>query len=326
MRTLALCQAWRDAGGVAMLASRCLSPPLAARFAREGISVHPVAAEPGGADDAAALRRLAETSEAKWAVLDGYGFPAGFADGFEDCGCKVLCIDDKGHLSRYPYAMVLNQNLHADEVSYRGTKEETKVLRGPAYALLRREFRRKAPPRTYPDRARCLLLMLGGSDPQNRTGRLIDALVAAKLPLAIDAVIGPANPRAAALCAQYADTADLRLHCDVADLTGLMTASDLALSSAGSVAWEMARFGLPMILGAVADVEELLGDRLSRAGGCLYSGLFANVPAAEIAQLAARLAADAGLRKRLGRKAAALIDGRGAERVVELMMQNRGRT
>src|SRR5262249_34983029 len=111
-------------------------------------------------------------------------------------GLQHLLIDDLGHASRYLADLVLDQNVCARELLYEGRAPGTKLLLGPRYALLRREFRMwGAWRRNIPKRAERVLVMLGGSDPDNVTRRVIQALQSLsddRLKVAV--VYGPMNP------------------------------------------------------------------------------------------------------------------------------------
>ena len=83
----------------------------------------------------------------------------------------------------------------------------TRLLLGPSYAMLRREFQAMREwRREIPAVGRTLLITMGGSDPDNFTLRLIKALAEISLPdLEITVVAGGSNPQ----------LADLRQRCRV---------------------------------------------------------------------------------------------------------------
>ncbi len=316
MRCLALCQAWIDDGGQAAFVCAALPDTVAHRLKIEGVPLFPIHAVVGSTEDAEATLRVAAELAAAWIVTDGYRFGTDYHERLRGSGRHVAAIDDKGHLDRYVADLVINQNLHADAISYDHRMPWTQLLLGPRYALLRREFRRwKGAARVYPEQASKLLVLLGGSDPHDHTSRVLDSLAAASLE--VTAIIGPANPRVEQIRSRFEGR--LRILSNLPDITPLLREADMALSSAGTTVWELALFGTPMILGAALDVEELLATRLARAGGCIYLGRFDSVDPNRIVEEIEQLAADRHARHQLGSMAAKIIDGQGADRVVAAM-------
>ena len=61
-------------------------------------------------------------------------------DFIKQAGYRLLVIDDYNHLDYYCADIILNQNLHAFGLSYL-CEPYTRLLLGPRFALLRKEFR-----------------------------------------------------------------------------------------------------------------------------------------------------------------------------------------
>ena len=234
MRLLALGQAWLDDGGAAQFLVAEAPDWLTTRFDREGIEVRRInAAHPNPADSEAVVAALAADPDAR-AVVDGLHVDEAYLDALAPVKNRVLAVDDMANLTRYPVAMVLNQNAHADRTSY--PDGATRYLLGLGYTLLRREFRADPPARTVPPRARHLLVTFGGADPTGMTLRTIEALAelgVAGRDLDVVAVAGAANPAAARLEAAAAGSpVPVTLERSVEDMASRMTWADLAVMSA----------------------------------------------------------------------------------------------
>ncbi len=164
MRCLALAQAWKRAGGPVTFLLREGMSGIEERIRAEGILLETLPKESEAS--AEAFVRAALRAGAPIAVLDGYGFGAREQQMLSGAGIRVLTIDDYGHATDYPVRWLLNQNSYAVPEMYHGTN--ARLLLGPAYALLRDEF---LPwlgwKRSIPDRARKILITIGGSDPDN---------------------------------------------------------------------------------------------------------------------------------------------------------------
>jgi UDP-2,4-diacetamido-2,4,6-trideoxy-beta-L-altropyranose hydrolase len=163
-----------------------------------------------------------------------------------------------------------------------------------------------------------LLVILGGSDPDNRTAAVLDALLAhCTLPLEITTVLGPANPREGELRQRFGSR--VRIQSNVKEMLTVMQEADLVLSSGGSTVWELALLARPMLLGAMSEVENLLAKRVEQAKACVYIGHFDDLEPSGLATEVARVAADLHLRQGLGARATSIVDGQGAARVVAAM-------
>ena len=214
MRCLALAQAWQDEGGTAAFAMAAQSAATEARIraADAGFvslsSVGQVANLPGpgqlgnlphghaGGEDDAKQTVAARAAADRWVVVDGYHFGDTYHEAVVEAGLRLLAIDDFGHASDYRAHLVLNQNFDAGEGLYARRRDYTRLLLGPAYVLLRREF---APgglfERIVPPQATKLLVTCGGSDPGNTTPKIVEALGRTGLAdLEATVILGADNP------------------------------------------------------------------------------------------------------------------------------------
>ena len=104
------------------------------------------------------------------------------------------------------------------------------------------------------------------------------------------------------------------------DLPRHMAWADLAISAAGSTCWELACIGVPAIVIAVADNQRDIARGVDEAGTARNLGWWESVGAADIAAAVDGLVHDAAARRAMRRRGRALVDGRGAERVVAAVL------
>lgn len=177
MRCLALAEVWRHSGGEVMLLTAALPPALRQRAESARISLDEVSVAAGSLADAEATIALAAAARAAWVMLDGYHFDAAFQRALKQAGLRLLVVDDHGSATHYCADVVLNQNLGARADLYAGRESGTRLLLGLRYVLLRGEFLPwRAWRREIPERARHVLVTLGGSDPENATLKVLRAL------------------------------------------------------------------------------------------------------------------------------------------------------
>ena len=142
MRCLALAQAWQDAGGTVNLAVAELPDALSPRVTAEGVSLSRIHATPGGSEDAAETVAQAHRLSADWVVIDGDRFGSDFLEKVRAAGFRVLLIDDFADRESFPADLIVNPDLDDGE-PYRKRGATARLLMGPSYVLLRREFRQE---------------------------------------------------------------------------------------------------------------------------------------------------------------------------------------
>ncbi len=320
MRCLALAQAWRERGGEVVFLHAAVLPALAGRLVEAGCHSELLTVEAGSAADAEATSRRALELGARWIVGDGYAFGPDWQAGVRARGARLLLLDDYGHSGHYHADVVLNQNAGAGAELYARRDAHTRLLLGPCYALLRREFV-EFPPRApfAPGRSLRLLVTLGGADPDDATGVVIEALAGVE---GIEGVVvaGAGNPRLPELRARIAELgAAWTLASDVRDMPGLMAWADAAISASGSTVWELARAGLPAALVVTADNQLGIAKTLAEAGAALPLGRHPGLDAVALRSALAPWLADARARDGMAARLAGLVDGRGARRVCAAM-------
>ncbi len=328
MRCLALAQAWQDAGGRAVFAMAEATSAIQSRLTAESCEVVSLSHTAGSAEDASQTIALADERKSDWMVVDGYQFGGEYQSALKRTGRKVLFIDDNGHAEHYSADLVLNQNAYACEDLYRNREAGTELLLGLQYAMLRREFRVWRELRRDNVGGGKVLVILGGSDPANLMLRVVEALEYVRL-ATLDAtiVLGGSNPHTLELESAVAKAeVRLRLLRNVTSMPEVMAWADIAVSSAGTTALELAFMGVPTILVTVADNQRSNARACAKLEIALNLGDLAQASPVQLAAAVRELIADSGRRTRMTHKARTLVDGLGAERVAaRLIAGNRRR-
>ena len=323
MRCLALAESWQDAGGGVTFAMAEIPPSLRARLESERARIASLGSASGTLPDAGETAKLARDLGARWVVVDGYAFHGEYHKSLKNAGLSVLCVDDHGHAGDYQADLVLDQNANASADLYASRGANTRLLLGPRYALLRREFRSEAGrfQREIPQLATRILVTMGGSDPRNLTVNVIEALIlldVADIEAAV--VVGGTNPHADALRAAAARSGrNINVLCDVEEMPKWLKWADVAVSAAGSTSWEICFLGLPAILIDFAANQTPLARELHRLGAALHLGSAQAAVPETIAAALKKLMTSRDERTSLSLRASALVDGLGAQRVVSAM-------
>lgn len=318
MRCLALAQAWQAGGGHAAFAVAGCPPALAERLTSEGVELFAVSSPRASISDAHETGELARRLGAIWIVADSYDFGADYQQGLKESGARVLLIDDYGHAAHYFADAVLNQNVDAADGLYGSREPGTQLLLGVRYVALRREFWRwRGWRREVPEIARRVLVTLGGSDPDNVTFKVVQALSQINVEgLEVTVVAGATNTHYEQL-QQYAeaDAGVFQLERNVADMPELMSRADVAICAGGTTSWELAFMGVPAVVLILADNQRGPAEHLGREGAAVNLGWHANTTLSDIASATREMLMSPRDRAEKSRRAHALVDGEGGFRV-----------
>lgn len=251
--------------------------------------------------------------------LDGYDFDLKYQHEVGPWARCLVCLDDVPG-RRFECDVVLNQNLGVAAEDYDAlVMASTTVLLGPQYALLRAEFREHAGSYRVAAKPRRVLVTLGGSDGADHTARVLGELA----PLAeveMDVVLGPmyshGNPISRV---RGLDPGRIHIHHGVGCFLDLAAHADLAVTAGGSTVWELACLGIPMVvLGTAANQDAVLRGLQAEQAALVLGPMQSLSPGEITGAVRSLLAAPSQLRD-LSRAASRLVDGRGGERVIEVI-------
>jgi UDP-2,4-diacetamido-2,4,6-trideoxy-beta-L-altropyranose hydrolase len=272
--------------------------------------------------DARETAVTAEKVGADWIVIDGYHFDAAYQKYLKNAGYRLLVWDDNGRSEHYYADLILNQNIHAQESLYREKEPFTKLLLGTSYAILRREFWSwRNWEREIAERAKKVLVTMGGSDPDNVTLKVVEALKEiGDENLQIIVVVGGSNPHYPSLkTAIERDEDRIQLQKNVLDMPSLIAWADMVISAAGSTSWELAFMGAPMLLLVIAENQERIAAYLHEANTAIHLGSGGQFKASVLISTLNSLARDPQLRKEMSARGRQLIDGNGVQRVISVL-------
>ena len=330
MRCIALAQEWQDQGGDVTFLSHCESETLRQRIIDEGFDFIPIEKlhpDPSDLNQAlSVLKRLALCSmpyatTSHWLVVDGYHFTPDYQKAIREKGYKLLVIDDMAHLVHYNADILLNQNIHASSLHYSCDDDTVKLL-GCEYVLLRREFLKyKDWKREIPDKAKKILITMGGSDPDNVTLKSIEAIKLFNDPsLEVKIVVGPLNLHVFELRnAMLHSPCSLLCVENANNMPELMAWADIAISAAGSTCWEMAFMELPMVLIVTGDNQKGIAACLDETGAANSLGWFSEVSVLNMSRFLNYMCQDHKMREMMSLQGNKLINGNGTSRVINVM-------
>ncbi|HEY3902196.1 MAG TPA: UDP-2,4-diacetamido-2,4,6-trideoxy-beta-L-altropyranose hydrolase [Chthoniobacter sp.] len=315
MRCLALAQAWQADGGRAVFLSHDAPKSMVEELREQQFPVQSQPHTPGSHADALTTADQAVAHGVCWTVVDSYACDAGYLQQVEESGTRLLIFDDEGRGNHAAASLVLRPWLM-------GATPEDNCLDGPRYALLRQEFCACGEAaREIPAQARKFLLTLGGGDPENWTGKLLEVLAAPNSPLPADGelivVIGACNPHAESLAGQLARLpCRARIERATREMARLLAWADIGVSASGSVCWEMCAVGLPALVLPLNDNQLPIARGLAAAGAAINLGLAGRFDAGSFIETLRSVAGNEDARRAMSAAGRRLVDGCGAMRVV----------
>ncbi|MGO8710488.1 MAG: UDP-2,4-diacetamido-2,4,6-trideoxy-beta-L-altropyranose hydrolase [Rhizomicrobium sp.] len=328
VRCASLAQALSRAGHEVQFACRALAGDLNSWLEAEGVRVNRMAAESAIAvaelADAAATAKIAQRRRYDWLIVDHYGLGIAWEQAMADAADRVFVIDDLGR--RHACQLLLDQNYgNPAHALYPGrVPPQCELLLGAKFALLRPEFsalRAASLGRHRMDVSR-VLVFLGGSDPSNETCRVLDGIGRSNKPnLAVDVVIGSGNPHRQAVENACAALRAATLHVQTGQMAQLMVRADCAIGAAGTASWERCALGLPALVAILAENQTPVAEALHAAGAHRSLGRQSDIAADDYAQ--ALMVLDSATLARMSSVAAAICDGKGAERVTARLAARR---
>lgn len=267
-------------------------------------------------EDASATLAALDQSQLDWLVVDHYGLDRCWEEAMRPASRRLMAIDDLAR--RHTCDLVLDTTVQPDtRARYAASSApDTLLLLGPAYALLRPEFatlRAGLPPRRGP--VRRLMVFLGGMDPPNATGRVLDAVGLLDPPQpALEVVIGASHPARAAIEAFCRARPGSRCHVQTSDMASLLASCDLAVGAGGGATWERCCLGVPTLALSLAENQRRLLAGAARAGLVYWPDDIEPAPGLLAVHLKALLH-NSALRESLSDAGMARVDGRGTHRV-----------
>jgi len=192
---------------------------------------------------------------------------------------------------------------------------------GPAFAILRRHFQGRE--RAFREKPARILLTFGGADPQALTLKVAKALAPLTREVEVLSVAGPAFPHThvfEALQRTLGQNLPLVKGVDM-QMADLMLDADLVLCSGGMSVYEIAALGTPGVVLAQNAREDRRMREFSRFGTIEYLGLGVDVDETAILDAVRQILNDPGKRREMSGKGRSLVDGYGAARAAEIVLE-----
>ena len=223
--------------------------------------------------DAEQTRIALGSNKVDWLIVDHYALDTRWESSLRPECRKLMVIDD---LADRPHDsdLLLDQNLGRMATDYVDrVPEHCTVLVGPSFALLRKEFvllhNKAMVKRKRYQGINNILVFLGGTDPENFTGEVLNALAGVSWPQlpTINVVIG-GRARHLEKIKDQAKNHPLQVYVltGVDNMAEIMLDADLAIGAGGTTSWERCALGLPSLITVIAENQRTIVKMLEKSG------------------------------------------------------------
>lgn len=218
-------------------------------------------------------------------------------------------------------AGLINYSTDIDESFYKLNYPKTKLLLGPSYAPLRKEFQNVEEHYTNNDFR--ILLTTGNSDPYNCTSLILQYLIQNEIIMnySIDVVVGRMFNDVDGMVSKFSSFRNIRFY-QGANLSELMKSSSLAISANGTTVYELAASHVPIISFALVREQVKSAETLFNLGVLKYAGqMYSNKDEciSSIIQYVLAFIANPSELEIIGKNAYKVIGGNGCEKIFDLI-------
>lgn len=325
MRCLTLAEALQERGVEARFICGDHSGNLNAWVQGKGVpvTVLPRTSPVDAVTDAEQTIRTLGANRPDWMVVDHYGLDVEWEQRLKPFVRRLLVLDD--HTGRsHDCDVLLDQNYSEEGTQWYGglIPAACKMLLGPDYALLRKEFGELRGQVSCRQSLKNLLVFFTSGDDQGETLKAMWGIEMFGQAERVDVVVGRSNPHNAAI-RQKCDELHWGYHCQVDYMPSLIAKADLVVGAGGSSNWERCALGVPALVAILADNQATIAQALDRAGVVRNLGWFHSLTPTDYAD--ALHALDMRRLIAMSGKALGMVDAAGSKRVADCMLHSNNR-
>lgn len=270
--------------------------------------------------DQLATGKIIDSIKPSLIIVDHYFLAQKWETHFKQKGIAIVVIDD---LANRPHNcdILIDQNFFGSEARNRYKNlvpAHSKKLFGPSYALIERKYANSRNLKKFDEGDTKVLISLGGSDPDNVTGLILQFLLDSNLPnLSYKVVLGPSNIFRKEIETQLSDAANFKIFYSPESLFDLTHESDIVIGAGGSSTWERMALGTPSLIVGIAENQMEISQFLADKGLIIYLGKSEELNSANFTYEFKKLLSSHSKRHTMAQQNKKLVDGLGTEKVCE---------
>ncbi|MDD4778689.1 MAG: NTP transferase domain-containing protein, partial [Fermentimonas sp.] len=267
-------------------------------------------------DELSVLANLGLYFKADGYILDMKDdIPIDYIDNLKQLNTTVIAIDNFSSGCQRADIVVMSGLHHKpgqEWNSYQG-----KLVYGADFTIIRPEFSRSYNKVSW--HAPRLIVSIGGSDDNNISEKVVHSLVPLLPEVSIAVITGRLYKHGQRLLDNYAD---IKLFHDISDPAPIMAQADLGITSYGVTLYEFATLGIPTLLINPTRFHTHVANEVLKYGFYYNMGYFADLEPENICNEVRDLIKQNALLSSMSDNARKLFDGRGIQRVADLIIEN----
>lgn len=246
-------------------------------------------------------------------ILDGYEFDENYLLQLKN-NFKLVFLDDEIKLKNIPADIVINTSPFTNSQLYKSSAQGARLMLGPKYALLRKEFRELANSIKPLEKRKNIMVTFGGTDVLGLTMPVTKALIKVFGEEQVFDIVTSKK-------LDEADFDNVNIHENCNYMAKLMSRCALAISAGGTTLGELSVMEVPTILVVVADNQEKHATWVKNNGINLVIDA-RNEPNVEekIGLAAGDLMNNPARRAEMAYENKKIVDGHGVVRVVDQIL------
>ena len=230
--------------------------------------------------------------------------------------CLLVSIDDGSDTAFYS-DILINPNLNPNiNHSY---SSRTQYYSGAKYVILKKAFGKYAVKKKQIRRGvKSLFICFGGSDRNNITKKIVNMI--REVEVNITVVIGIIYPYYNELVKDIKEHRNIQIKRNAHNMDELIYDADLAIISGGTLLYETCAIGIPAIVICQNQEQNRESEFFAENKATINLGIFDNIDEDTARNAVIKLISDYDKRELLSKNARQLIDGRGADRIVNIIL------
>lgn len=231
---------------------------------------------------------------------------------------RTIYLDDVNAF-HYPVNGIICYANYHEKFQYRDNYPDIELYEGLQYAPLRKEFS-DCQDKPIKEKIENLLLLSGGSDNYHILKGILERIECGKYQQ-IHVICGKYNVDYDELCTKYKNIPNVCIHKTVTDMKHYMEQADFVVTAGGSTLYEVCTVGTPAISYSFADnqldnVKQFQQDGIIEyAGDIRTEDIFENIKI-----YLEKYHLNKVIRQKVSKKMQSLIDGRGAMRIANAII------
>ncbi|PIN73337.1 UDP-2,4-diacetamido-2,4,6-trideoxy-beta-L-altropyranose hydrolase [Candidatus Woesearchaeota archaeon CG10_big_fil_rev_8_21_14_0_10_45_16] len=270
-------------------------------------------------DDLKELLQVLKRRKTDLLITDLLEIKEDYSEDLQKANIKSVCCDILGR-SRLKADLLFNRTVIEKRWENYDRNSKTKFFLGTRYVVLKPEYGLIcSQTRNISQTAKNVLITMGGGDEFNITTRVVRILKGFP-DLSLTVVLGSAFADEDTLREAVKGTS-IKIIKDVPSLAKLFLENDIVIGAGGSTLYELACTGTPALIIPMNDHQVENAEAFAAKGSVISTRIHSEATDKEIGESFIKIADNSVLRKMMSNKGKKITDGKGAERVAEIIQR-----